>query len=200
VRGKKSVTLSNPMQSRIPDEAIETSKLLVEFLHAAYATRHQRLDDRDNAESGAGDVASTSEEASRPKMSAHAGRAAIHVYQHGERTVGQLAAGLGVSYGWASRVVDELATAHYVIRERDAVDRRIVHVRLDRTAVDEVERAYAWRGEAVRHALEPLSDSERAAVRLFLRRIVDLMRERELERPQAVDRPPTGPESVQSPP
>lgn len=183
VVGKRSVTVSGPVKSRVSDEALETSKLLVEFLHATYATRHRRLDGEENAESEAGASASASREPGRPNMSAHAVRAAIHVYQHGERTVGQLASGLGISYGWASRVVEELEAAHYVIRERDTADRRIVRVRLDRAVIDEVERAYAWRGEAVWHALEPLSESERAAVRLFLRRVIDLMRESEPERP-----------------
>ena len=109
-------------------------------------------------------------------MSAHAVRAAIHIYQHGERTVGQLSTGLGISYGWASRVVDELETAHYIVREHDPSDRRVVRVRLDDAALEQVERAYAWRGEAVERALEPLSEIEREAVRLFLRRVTDLMR------------------------
>jgi hypothetical protein len=52
-------------------------------------------------------------------------------------------------------------------------------VRLHEAAFEQVERAYAWRGEAVWHALEPLSDGERAAIRLFLRRVIDLMREAE---------------------
>jgi len=60
--------------------------------------------------------------------------------------VGQLASGLGISYGWASRVVEELEAAHYLVRERDTDDRRVVRVRLNPDAVDEVERRTA--GEA----------------------------------------------------
>jgi DNA-binding MarR family transcriptional regulator len=176
--GKSSTTQDHPGKARISDEALETSRLLVEFLHATYATRHQRAEavGGDGAGPGASALASTKDAPVRPPMSAHAVRAAIHVYQHGERTVGQLASGLGISYGWASRVVDELEAARYIVRERDASDRRVVRVRLDEAALEQVERAYAWRGEAVRHALEPLSESERAAVRLFLRRVIDLMR------------------------
>ena len=103
-------------------------------------------------------------------------RAATHVYQHGERTIGQLANGLGISYGWASRVVEELEQLGYVQRERDADDRRVVHVRLVGAARDEVERAYRWRSEAVAKALEPLTEGERAGVRLFLRDISELLR------------------------
>ena len=164
-------------KTRIPDEALETSRLLVEFLHAAYATRRQRRDGSEgDGEGGVGAGATSGVGAdSMPPMSPHAVRAAIHIYQHGERTVGQLASGLGISYGWASRVLEELEAAHYAVRERDASDRRVVRVRLDETALQQVEKAYAWRGGDVRHALEPLSESERAAVRLFLRRVVDAM-------------------------
>jgi DNA-binding MarR family transcriptional regulator len=79
--------------------------------------------------------------------------------------------------------VEELEAAHYLVRERDTDDRRVVRVRLNPDAVDEVERAYSWRGRAVEGALEPLSDSEREAVRIFLRRVIDLLREGQPERP-----------------
>jgi len=174
--GKRSVPKGTPLRARISDEALETSKLLVEFLHATYATRRKPLAGAQEPDSGA----SAHPGEAGPGgggMSEHAVRAAIHVYQHGERTVGQISSGLVISYGWASRVVEELEAAHYVIRERDASDRRVVRVRLDEAALEQVERAYAWRGEAVSRALEPLSESERAAVRLFLRRVIDLMRE-----------------------
>jgi DNA-binding MarR family transcriptional regulator len=171
---KRPVAQEAPLRARISDEALETSKLLVEFLHATYATRRKPLNMGDRPGS-AGDAAAIDGPADEP-MSAHAVRAAIHVYQHGERTVGQIASGLGISYGWASRVVEELEAAHYVTRERDSADRRVVRVRLDSAALEQVERAYAWRGEAVWRALEPLSEDERAAVRLFLRRVIDLTR------------------------
>jgi DNA-binding MarR family transcriptional regulator len=182
------MTKGQRTKSRISDEALETSKLLVEFLHTSYATRHQPTEAgggggaQPNAPASASAAAPAPTSASggeatpRPQMSAHAVRAAIHVYQHGERTVGQLSSGLGISYGWASRVVDELETAHYIVREHDPSDRRVVRVRLDDAALEQVERAYAWRGEAVQRALEPLSEIEREAVRLFLRRVTDLMR------------------------
>ena len=173
------MTKAQRPKTRISDEALDTTKLLVEFLHATYATRHQPTAsvEGEGAQPNAPAMASEVDVAARPPMSAHAVRAAIHVYQHGERTVGQLASGLGISYGWASRVVDELEAAHYIVREHDPSDRRVVRVRLDEAALEQVERAYAWRGEAVQRALEALSDSEREAVRLFLRRVIDLMRQ-----------------------
>ncbi|MGD0122414.1 MAG: MarR family winged helix-turn-helix transcriptional regulator [Candidatus Limnocylindrales bacterium] len=174
---KSSVTSGNSRPGAASDPTLETSRLLVEFLHAAYATR--RLDaDGEEPIDGKARTHGTASVA----LSAHAVRAAIHVYQHGERTVGQLAAGLGISYGWASRVVEELEAAGYATRERDADDRRVVRVRLNPAKVGEVERAYHWRGESVGAALEPLADSERAAVRVFLRRLTYILREDEAER------------------
>jgi len=166
---------------KLSDETLETSHLLVEFLHAAYALRRgsgdgshpETLPDRGVASDGT---------PARP-MSEHAVRAAIHVYQHGDRTVGQIASGLGISYGWASRVVEELETAHYAVRSRDAEDRRVVHVRLDPSARATVERAYRWHGESVREALGPLSGTEQAAVRLFLRRLTHLLNQGRPDRP-----------------
>jgi DNA-binding MarR family transcriptional regulator len=192
----KTPVAGGSARSRISDDALETGKLLVEFLHATYATRRQRLEGENEpgagpeeariearpeveAASSAGQPASAASAAGQPPMSAHAVRAAIHVYQHGERTIGQIASGLGISYGWASRVVEELEAAGHAVRERDEQDRRIVHVRLDPAALAEVERAYAWRGEAVDRALEPFSESERATIRLFLRRVIDQLRESE---------------------
>jgi DNA-binding MarR family transcriptional regulator len=170
--GKRSVTAEVPVRALISDDALETSKLLVEFLHATYATRRKL-----NVGSAAAGSGSRETGVSERSMSEHAVRAAIHIYQHGERTIGQIAAGLGISYGWASRVVEELEGEQFVIRQRDANDRRVVHVRLNEGALDRVEHEYALRGEAVRRALEPLSERERAAVRHFLRRVIDLTRE-----------------------
>lgn len=177
---RTSAAVGDPSAGGLSEEALETSRLLVEFLHAAYATRHL---DADEALGTPG-----AEESARPHgtsvgVSTHAVRAAVHVYQHGERTVGQLASGLGISYGWASRVVEELAAAGYVTRERDANDRRVVRVRLNPAKRDEVERAYRWRARVVEEALEPLRASERKAVGVFLRRVTELLLAGQPERP-----------------
>jgi DNA-binding MarR family transcriptional regulator len=171
---KGTVTKEITSEDEISGGALETSRLLVEFLHAAYATRHM---DADAAPSLAGETLDGQRVhgTASVDVSTHAVRAAIHVHQHGERTVGQLASGMGISYGWASRVVDELEAAGYLIRERDGEDRRVVRVRLNPDKRAEVERAYRWRGQAVEQALEPLSEPEREAVRTFLRRVTELL-------------------------
>lgn len=147
---------------RLSAHAIETGKLIVELLNSGYATR------RSGAAAQPGSA--------RPHVSPHAIRAAIQLYQHGELTVGELGRGLGISRGWASRVVEELETAGYVERERRLDDRRVVSVRLRPASIAEVERAYRWRGDAVEAALAPFDDVERAVIQRFLRRVVDELR------------------------
>ena len=147
---------------RLSDQALETGKLIVELLHSGYATR------RGGTAVGLG--------AAHPHVSPHAIRAAIHLYQHGELTVGQLGRGLGISRGWASRVVEELELAGYVERERQPDDRRVVKVRLRPASLGEVERAYRGQAEAVDAALAPFDDAERAVIQDFLRRVVDELR------------------------
>jgi DNA-binding MarR family transcriptional regulator len=111
-------------------------------------------------------------------IASHVIRAAIHIYGNGPQTIGQLATGIGVSQGWASRVVDEMERAGYVERQRDEADRRIVRVSLVPAAVERVERVYRWRGDAVEAALEGMGVDDRAVVIAFLRRFVDIARER----------------------
>lgn len=154
---------------RLSDEALETSKLLLELIHASYATR--AADVPGGVGPGAG--ASGGLREGHAPASPHAIRAAIHVYQHGERTIGELAEGLGISYGWASRVVSELEAAGVVTRTIDPADRRVVRVAIATEAMATVERAYRWRGDAVARALEALDEPGRHAVRTFLRATID---------------------------
>ena len=151
------------------DETLETSKLLLELIHAGYATRGADI----ARSSSPGDHAVDG----RPPASPHAIRAAIHVYQHGQRTIGELADGLGISYGWASRVVSELEASRLVRRSTDPADRRLVHVTLTPEAMAMVEGAYRWRGDAVARALETLDEAGRLAVRTFLRSVIDELAE-----------------------
>jgi len=146
------------------DEEFETSRLLVELIHAAHASRR--------AAEPATSAAPTPGGLHEAQASDHAIRAAIHIYQHGERTVGQLAAGLGISRGWASRVAEELVERGHVARESDPGDRRIVHLRLTERSLAEIERSYRWRGDVVAAALAEHDPAEREAIRRFLRRVI----------------------------
>src|ERR1035437_2711445 len=171
---KGTVVKENPPNEEISESALETSRLLVGFLHAAYATRNSDADAESDA-AGKAPEAARLHDTTSVDVSAHAVRASIHVHQHGERTVGQLASGMGISYGWASRIVDELEAAGYLLRERDSDDRRVVRVRLNPEKRAEVERAYRWKGRIVEQALEAVGEPEREAVRTFLRRVTELL-------------------------
>lgn len=171
---KSPVNRSDVAEPVLAEETLETSRLVVEFLHAAYATRNQDGAGLDPEPVGG-------HAAERPGVSPHAVRAAMHIHQHGERTIGQISTGLGISYGWASRVVEELEQIGYVKRERDSDDRRVVRVRIVDGARDEVERAYRWHGQSVEDALSGLSRTDRAAVRTFLRRLSEVLRQEPVE-------------------
>jgi MarR family transcriptional repressor of emrRAB len=87
-------------------------------------------------------------------------------------SVSDLATGVGISRGWASRVVEELERSGYVDRRRSDDDRRIVYVRLSAASAIEIERLYRWRGDAVDAALAPFDPGERLVIRAFLARLV----------------------------
>jgi hypothetical protein len=129
---------SNPA-SKPHADTLETSRLLVELVHAVYATRAAEAETaagvggQDGSSTdggvGTGSLHGSARAHSAPSAggvpvrreapSTHAIRAAFHVYQHGQRTIGQLADGLGISYGWASRVVTELEAGGLVERRAD---------------------------------------------------------------------------------
>ena len=171
--------LAGPAGSPAGD-ALEISRLLVEVLQLGHVGRRGGSPAGGAAATipGALEAASAAGSARGGQLTSHVIRAAIHVYDNGPQTISQLAAGMGVSQGWASRVVDEMERAGYLARERDPDDRRVVRVRLVPAAVERVEMAYRWRGDSVEEALEGMSPAERTAVAAFLHRFVDAARAR----------------------
>jgi len=160
-------------------QALEISRLLVEVLQVGPVGRRAAPNAPSHEEAGSTFASVRTGGADGPQpgpIASHAIRAAIHVYEHGPETIGQLASGIGISQGWASRVVDEMERAGYLERQRDPQDRRVVRVSLVPAAVERVERAYRWRGDAVEAALQGMSAEERTAVEQFLRRFVDAAR------------------------
>lgn len=146
------------------DEVRGTARLLVDIVHAMAAPA-PGAERRSGSLHGAGGQG--------VRLSPQAIRAAVSIYEHGRLSVGGLASGIGVSVGWASRIVEELEASSYVVRERDPDDRRVVWVRLSPDAIADVEGAYRWRDDAVERALRGLEPTERAAVRTFLASLVD---------------------------
>jgi DNA-binding MarR family transcriptional regulator len=128
-----------------------------------------------------------------PDLSPHAVRATLHLFQHGQGTVGDLAEGLGVSMGWASRIADELERVGHVLRERDAHDRRIVRLRLSEGAIGLAEDMYRERGRVVAEALALLNREERGAVGRFLRALTEGLEALALSPPAPESSPPPPP-------
>ena len=157
-------------RDRVPpgmdDQVLETSRLILELIHAGYTKASPTLTTR-------GEPPAHGEGLQGVRLSRQGLRAAIELYQRGELTMGELASNLGVSRGWASRVVEELESVRLAERATDPHDRRVVRVRLASSASEVVGRAYRWRGEAIERALAGLDETERRAVRLFLSRVID---------------------------
>jgi DNA-binding MarR family transcriptional regulator len=136
------------------------SRLVLQLLHAGATVR--------TPGHATGGMAGTWQGVSQPAI-----RAAIELHQRGELTMGQLADGMGISRGWASRVVEELEIAAIVERGGDPADRRVIRVRLAASARDAVETAYRWRMEPIERALTGLDPGGRRAVRTFLSQLID---------------------------
>ena len=150
----------------LDDQVLETSRLVLELVHTGYTRASP-------TRTMGGEGPAHGEGLEGVRVSRQGLRAAIELYQRGELTMGELASNLGVSRGWASRVVEELESVRLAERETDPHDRRVVRVRLVSSASDVVGRAYRWRGEAIERALAGLDETERRAVRLFLSRVID---------------------------
>jgi DNA-binding MarR family transcriptional regulator len=100
-------------------------------------------------------------------------RALLYLAQHGGRamTVGELAEGVGVSLGWASRVADELVSIGLLERIRDEHDRRVVQLQLTPRATVISARLWSDREEAIVAALSEVFPEERQVIARFLRKL-----------------------------
>jgi DNA-binding MarR family transcriptional regulator/transposase-like protein len=100
-------------------------------------------------------------------------RALLYLAQHGGRamTVGELAEGVGVSLGWASRVADELVAIGLLERIRDDHDRRVVQLQLTPRATVISGRLWSDREDAIVAALSEVFPEERQVIARFLRRL-----------------------------
>jgi len=192
---KTSVVGRSAAPGAASDTTLETSRLLVEFLHAAYATRRLDTDVEGNGDGATkGDAGHHGTESADMSSPRGQGR---DPYLPARRANGGAAGHRpGISYGWASRVVEELEKAGYAIRERDADDRRVVRVRLNPDKSGEVERAYQWRGPRSRPRSSPWAPPNAQPVRIFLRRLNSLLRE---EEPASIDSPSGAPKPVTIP-
>jgi DNA-binding MarR family transcriptional regulator len=100
-------------------------------------------------------------------------RALLYLAQHGGRalTVGELAEGVGVSLGWASRVADELVSLGLLERMRNEHDRRVVQLQLTPRATVISARLWTYREDAILTALGETLPEQRPVIARFLRKL-----------------------------
>jgi DNA-binding MarR family transcriptional regulator len=108
-----------------------------------------------------------------PSLSPHQVRVVITLVKRPGRTISELAEAVGLSLGWASRVVEELEATGHVQRERDPEDRRVVRVSLTPPVQAVAEGVFRQRGQVVAAALAELEPAERATVQRFLERLTE---------------------------
>ncbi|QRK08858.1 MarR family transcriptional regulator [Archangium violaceum] len=86
----------------------------------------------------------------------------------GPLSMGELARRVGVTEKTITGIVDRLEREGYAQRERDALDRRVVHVRLTPRGREASDRVHAQAQESLGHFLGLLEPEDRTAlVRIF---------------------------------
>ncbi|MCA9858175.1 MAG: winged helix-turn-helix transcriptional regulator [Thermomicrobiales bacterium] len=88
-------------------------------------------------------------------------KALIFLYNNGECSMSELAAGLAVSLPSASELVDRLVDRDLVIRTRDTVDRRRVLIALSEPAIGYGRRIHDLRRSQAQAALDAMPPEER---------------------------------------
>jgi DNA-binding MarR family transcriptional regulator len=97
-------------------------------------------------------------------------QAAMHLMLRGTLTIGELAAALGITPGWASRLAEDLVVSGHAVREPDPADRRVVRLRIAPEMHARCAEVYGCRAAAVARALADASPDEIATfVRLMAR-------------------------------
>jgi DNA-binding MarR family transcriptional regulator len=90
--------------------------------------------------------------------------ALVVLHERGARTVTDLAHHLGISAPSASSIVDRMEEHGYVVRERDAIDRRVVNVSISDEGRSVVEEMMGVRRDHSRRLLNAMTDDELNAV------------------------------------
>lgn len=104
-------------------------------------------------------------------------RALSHLYQHDRSTVGEVAAGLGVSLATASELLDRLVDAGWVERGVNPADRRQVLINLAPHAVELFHEVHEMRRTQIGSALSRLDPDDRPAFIRGLRALVESLEE-----------------------
>ncbi len=83
-------------------------------------------------------------------------------------TAGRLAEATGLTNAAVTALVDRLEASGYVVRERDAEDRRRVTIRLVPSALRELDRLYAGQASQMTRFLETFDDAAFTAILSYL--------------------------------
>jgi MarR family transcriptional regulator, transcriptional regulator for hemolysin len=94
-----------------------------------------------------------------------------HLVREGKSTQRALAAGVAQHPAGVSRLLDDLEKQGYVLRRRDAQDRRCVYVEASARGKRRFREGLPGIVSAVDQSLEPLKESERRLLRDLLRKV-----------------------------
>ena len=107
----------------------------------------------------------------RLHLAPHEARTVLELAEHQPATIGDLGKHVGVSFGWASRIVEELHQRGVVDTERSTQDRRVVYVTLAERTRREVGELLAQREALVREVLRGFRPAEHKAFTAMLQRL-----------------------------
>jgi len=100
-----------------------------------------------------------------------------HLYHYGRSTVGEVAAGIGVSLATASELIDRLVENDWVEKRPNPADRRQIHLRLTDRAIALCDQMHDLRRAQITTAFAKLSTEERSAFLRGLRALVEALQE-----------------------
>ena len=100
----------------------------------------------------------------------------MHLYHHGQSTVGEFAHGLGLSMPSASELIDKLVELGYIARGANPLDRRQVLVGMTAKATEFADQLHALRIAQLRAAFARLEPAERPVFVRSLRAFAEVLR------------------------
>jgi DNA-binding MarR family transcriptional regulator len=95
--------------------------------------------------------------------------------KHGVMTQSEMAKDVDLGMSTVNGITDRLEAKGWIIRERDAKDRRKVFLKLTEKGIIQANEAPALLQDKLSNALKALPELEQAAIALSLERIVELM-------------------------
>jgi DNA-binding MarR family transcriptional regulator len=95
--------------------------------------------------------------------------------QHEPMTMGELSRALDIPLSSATRIVDWLVQSHFVARQSDPEDRRVVRVALTEAGLETYRVTASFARERIEKLLEHFTSAERQALVPLLRKLVEAL-------------------------